>query len=179
MKRAFLASLHHEICSRRDEPVPNLKSCRLNYGRLAREHQCSFIHYSLAMTLFVLLITAPAALFAQNVLTGNLTWTSDDAVNQANNAALHYRCTFTTQGSASVKWSQPSRNTTFSTSAASQWGNVQTDGQVVYTVQDGNLTGTITFKRTNGNATVHLKLFVDGNPDLDYLFFISTVATAP
>ncbi|MFO0006789.1 MAG: hypothetical protein ACK559_37300, partial [bacterium] len=99
------------------------------------------------------MITAPAALFAQNVLTGNLTWTSDDAVNQANNAALHYRCTFTTQGSASVKWSQPSRNTTFSSSAASQWGNVQTDGQVVYTVQDGNLTGTITFKRTNGNAT--------------------------
>lgn len=131
--------------------------------------------------LSLLMVLASLHVRSQNINQGNITWNSTSAVDQQGNSSLNHICSFITHGNSSVDWSQAggSRVSHFTVSSVSgQWSNIALDGQAVYNIQDGNVTGTITFARSAGQVSVHLNLFVNGKQDLNYLFLVSSTSTA-
>ncbi len=114
---------------------------------------------------------------AQNISADDINWTAVKAVNQADHSAFEYSCSFITHGNQSIDWSQNSGQLVTHYEVISvdgTWTKISRDGQVTYHVRNGNISGSITFARVDDQLSVHLQLAVDGVPDQDYTFSISS-----
>ena len=112
-----------------------------------------------------------------------LTWSVVSAVNQADQSQFAFNCAFITYGANALDWSQNNGESVSNytiTSPNGQWADVTADGTMAFNVQngDGNITGTLTFARSNGAITVHLRLLVKGKLDQDYVFTVSSINSA-
>ena len=119
---------------------------------------------------------------AQNPTSTTLTWKSVSAVNQIDNSSFSYACSFVTYGNKKLDWVQRNGDKVshFNVSSVDgQWVDLSRNGQLIYHVSDGDLTGTLTFSKNSGGYSVHLKLYIARKLDQDYLFSISNVSTAP
>jgi hypothetical protein len=118
------------------------------------------------------------ALQAQNILTDTVTWSVVSAVNQTDQSQFAYACSFITYGANAMDWSQSNGEDVSHytvTSVNGQWPNVAVDGITTYSVQNGSITGTVTFSSSDHVITVHLQLLVNGKPNQDYVFSVSSV----
>jgi hypothetical protein len=114
-----------------------------------------------------------------NILTEHIVWNATKAYNQnrANDEVI-YNCSFITNKSSSLKWRQKNgeRVTDYSvTSVEGNWQDLKSDGQITYYIKKNNVTGTATFARSDGQYTIHLKMAVNGKPDIDYFFYIDNI----
>lgn len=126
----------------------------------------------------LLLLLGIGTLQAQNISTDTLTWKVISATNQADQSQFGFSCSFITYGANAVDWSQNDGQAVSNytvTAADGQWTDVTKEGTVALGVQNGNITGTLTFARSNGNATVHLQLLVKGKLNQDYVFAVSSI----
>src|SRR5579859_7508382 len=118
-----------------------------------------------------------------NIMQDTLTWNVVSAVNQADQSQFAFKCSFITYGANALDWSQSDgefvSNYTI-TSSTGQWTNLTGDGTIAFNVQngDGTFTGTLTFARSSGVVTVHLRLFVKGVLNQDYVFTVSSINPA-
>jgi hypothetical protein len=129
----------------------------------------------------IVLTTLPCKLRAQSLLKDKITWNSIGAVNQVDNSPVNYSCSFITTGITSIDWVQKNgaRVSHFPiTSISGTWADLKKDGEVICTISAGEISGSFTLLRSSGKYIVHLKLFVNGNPDQDYLFNISSISQA-
>src|SRR5581483_10993567 len=98
--------------------------------------------------LFVILFAGIMPLKAQNILTSNLQWNVTTATNQADLVPFTHVCSFTSNGTSTLDWSQNSDQMIMHytvTSVDGTWADVSSDGQAVYHVQNDIISGTITF----------------------------------
>ncbi len=133
---------------------------------------------NLRMILFFLLTSYSITTWSQNIVTDTLVWNSTSAVNQQDTSTLNYTCSFATTALTNVDWIQAGGKhvSHFSVNSTDgQWTDVSKDGQLTYDVSNGAVTGVITFSRSGGVLSVHLKLFVNGKLDQDYVFNISDI----
>ncbi len=109
----------------------------------------------------------------------NIGWNAVNAVNQSNTQdAFTYTGSFVTYGNQKMDWRQKNGSKVYSYSVSSiegTWQNLNQDGQLVFHLQNSTVNGTATFARVSGQVTVHLKLYVKGNADTDYVFSIGSI----
>jgi hypothetical protein len=130
-----------------------------------------------SIALVLCLLGIGPVLHAQNVGEQSVRWKSSQAVSQSDQTATTLQSTFVTKPS-SIEWSQKNgqRTTTFQVSGVQgDWNDLQQAGSVTYTVQTGNVTGTLVFSKNGaGEMSVQMKLYLNGKPDLQYAFPIDS-----
>jgi hypothetical protein len=129
--------------------------------------------------LFILLVMGCASTYAQNPGNQTIIWNSIKAINQADSKEVVYNCSFKTYATQSLDWVQGTHRSNFTvTSTDGQWTDLSQDGQETYNVQNGSITGSFLFSRNAGQYSLHMKLYVDGKLDQDYVFTISSISPA-
>jgi hypothetical protein len=115
---------------------------------------------------------------AQNINTAKLIWTVSQLKDNNTNQQVAYSCTFTTNGSQAILWSQ--KNGAYMTALAVQgmsgaWANVSTTGKVVYQVSTSGQTGTLTFGRDVGGLFVAIDLYRPDGSRLNHHYSAASV----
>lgn len=116
---------------------------------------------------------------AQNILRDTLEWTATKAVKQSDNSTIVYSSTFVSNSNSSVDWIQPGVTAHFSVDQVQgTWPSLTNDGSIAYQISTPwGVTGTVTFSKSQGQNTIHLRTLVEGGDGIDFVFQISTVQT--
>src|SRR3977135_4054400 len=98
---------------------------------------------------FMLSVVSLAA-YSQDVRTSTIEWKSTKSTNQVDQATNDYTCSFTTHGDQSIGWNQKNISTYTITGVEGSWTNVAVDGQIIYHVSNGSLSGDLLINRVGG-----------------------------
>jgi len=131
---------------------------------------------ALIISAFVSILAIDAT--AQDIRSAHLTWTVDQLLDTQTQDTVTYTCTFATQGSAAVVWSQ--RNGTYVTTLPVQtltgeWSNISVPGQVVYTITLEGESGTLTVGRDAAGLFIKLDVISSESWALHHRYFVQTV----
>lgn len=130
--------------------------------------------------LFLFCLLAGRSLHAQDISAQTLSWNAIKAVDQTNQSEIVYSSTFVTQAGASVQWLQNDGSKVYDytiDTADGTWPDVSQDGSITYHVTGRKVTGDMVFSKSQGQWSVRVTIYFNGNITMDYLFSIDQVTT--
>jgi archaellum component FlaF (FlaF/FlaG flagellin family) len=132
-----------------------------------------------SLFVFALMLVAMYG-YAQDIRTAKLTWTITSLNDLNTNKTSTYSCAFETNGQQAIVWRQ--KNGTYTSTLSvmqltGNWADVQTNGQVVYTIALDGETGTLTFERIVSGAFITIDLSQPSGGRLKHKYLVGQVTT--
>jgi hypothetical protein len=127
----------------------------------------------------IILVGLAGVASSQDILNSKLAWTVTQLTDLNTNAVMNYQCVFKTNKQLSIAWVQDEGAFTTDITVEQvqgSWTDVGANGQVVYSVTTDGLTGTITFKRADGELSITLDLQQLSGPNLRHKYTVPAVA---
>lgn len=115
---------------------------------------------------------------AQDISQASLAWKVSSLLDEQSGQSISYSCSFRTNGSNDIVWSQ--KNGNFTTTLivlgiSGNWPDVTTHGQVTYQVQSGNESGTLEFFKDANGVHVRINLSQGSSSRMRYEFAVEEV----
>lgn len=129
------------------------------------------------LSVFVAVFFFAMTLYAQNVTSSNLSWSVTQMNNLSTAKSLAYSCVFETHRTRDISWKQNGGYTlSFDIKKMDgSWPDVNTMGQLVYTISAAGETGTLTFERTPEGIFIELDISQGSADHLRQRYSVSQV----
>ena len=129
------------------------------------------------LSLFAAMFFFAMALYAQDVTSSNLSWSVTQLDNLSTAKSLTYACVFETHRTKDISWKQNGGYTmSFDIKKVDgSWPDVNTTGQLAYTISAEGETGTLTFERTPEGIFIKLNISQGSADRLRHRYSVSQV----